>query len=553
MVNEFKFPDVGEGITEGKLVSWKVKVGDKISKDQTLAEVETDKAVVEIPSPYEGTITQLHANEGDTLTVGEVIVTFDGEPGQAAPAPQVEKAEEKQEETAPPQQEEQKEEAQPEMKEEPQQEEPQQEEVPQPAPQAEMNEEKTTAVPSPSTTDNILAMPAVRKLARDHHIDLTQIHPTGKSGQITVEDLHYAGESTGQTIASSYKPRTALPEDPVPRPVNPIPAPKKEEDIKKTTHNEFAVHDTSNMGNLLNNSFATPKVRRYARSQGVDIHKVKGTGKQGMVTEADIDAVSGVMPKKDEPVQEREPTVADIHTAQPTTVKHEDEVVPFTTIRKIIASRMRESQDNVAFVTHVEEVDMTNLFNLRNKEKESFEKLGVKLTYLPFIVKAVLGALEKFPYFNASLKGETIILKKEYNIGIAVDTPHGLMVPVVKDADKKSIIDISKEISYLAGLAREKKIAPKDITGGTFSITSVGNLGGIAFTPIINYPEVAILGVAKIRDEPRIINNHIYARKIMNLCLTFDHRVVDGADGARFTTMIKEYLEDPQKLFMERI
>lgn len=498
MAQEFKFPDVGEGLSEGKLVSWKVKVGDTITVDQVLAEVETDKAVVEIPSPYAGIITTLHNQEGDTITVGDVIVTFDGD------------------------------------------DDPVQETVLQKTTEHIVHKETVSK-------EKVLAMPAVFKMARDHHIDLSLIHPTGNSGQITMDDLHYAADSSHQAILSKIPAQETVQEEP--KPVNPIPKLEKKEVIKETTTHEFVMHNTKDMGNLLNSSFATPKVRRHARKLGVDIHRVKGTGPKGIILETDIDKVAGTIQSEGSEVSRPE------HVMQAPSVapKDVDEVQPMTTIRKIIASRMRESQDNVAEVTHIEEVDMTNLFNLRAKEKPAFEKLGVKLTYLPFIVKAVLGALEKFPYFNATIKEDTIILKKHYNIGIAVDTPHGLMVPVIKDADKKSIVDISKEIAHLAGLARDRKIQPTDVSDGSFTITSVGNLGGVAFTPIINYPEVAVLGIAKIRDEPKIINNHIYARKIMNLCLTFDHRVVDGADAARFCSLLKAYLEDPQRLFMETI
>ncbi len=520
MSQEFKFPDVGEGLTEGKLVAWKVKVGDEVAVDQVLAEVETDKAVVEIPSPNKGVVSKLHNVEGDTLIVGNVIVTFDGE-ASATPAPeakveeQVETKVEEKKETLP--------------------------------------ETLTPLTAKPQPTNKILAMPAVRKLAKEHNIDLSKVQPTGNSGQITMDDLHHAAESSGNTISSEL-PEHEIEDIPIPLPVNPIPKKEEHVEVKQTTQTEFAIHDTANMGNLLNTSFAAPKVRRYARKLGIDIHQVKGTGKKGLILEGDIDAIAGIAPK--EGVAQEQPEVSKaehVMNAPNLPVQEADEMVPMSTVRKIIASRMRESQDNVAEVTHIEEVDMTNVYNLRIKEKEAFEKLGVKLTYLPFIMKALLGALEKFPYFNATIKDETIILKKQHNIGIAVDTPYGLVVPVIRDATHKSILTISKEINKLAKLAREKKIGPADITGGTFTITSVGNLGGIAFTPIINYPESAILGVAKIRDEPRIINGHIYARKVMNLCLTFDHRVVDGADAARFTTLIKTYLEDPQRLFMETL
>ena len=230
---------------------------------------------------------------------------------------------------------------------------------------------------------------------------------------------------------------------------------------------------------------------------------------------------------------------------------NKEEILPMSEIRKTIAWKMVESKTKAAQVTHMEEVDVTELVTIREKEKLTLKDKGIHFTFLPFFMKAVVIALEDHPLMNSEIKEENIILKKYYNIGFATDTERGLIVPVINDVDKKSMVDIAKEITELAGKAREGKLPLENMSGGTFTITSVGNIGGDAFTPIINYPQVGILGVEKIKEKPVVRKGKIVIRKIVTLSLSYDHRVIDGAEGARFVNTLKEHLEDPNLLFLE--
>ncbi len=288
---------------------------------------------------------------------------------------------------------------------------------------------------------------------------------------------------------------------------------------------------------------ATPATRRLARELGVEIAAVRGSGPQGRVTEDDLRrAAAGQSPRTG--VVEQAP-------AAPRS--DQEEVVPLRGMRKIIAERMAKSSQTVAQVTHVDEADMTELVLLREAFKGSAEKRGVRLTYLPFVIKALVPALKEFPYVNSSLDEAAggIVLKKYYNIGIATDTPQGLVVPVVKDVDKKDIFELAGEIEKLAEKARAGELALDEVRGSTFTITNVGAIGGMFATPIVNLPEAAILGLHKIAKRPLVREGKIEIRDATYLSLSFDHRVFDGAYAARFTTRVIEVLQDTKKLLAE--
>lgn len=278
---------------------------------------------------------------------------------------------------------------------------------------------------------------------------------------------------------------------------------------------------------------ATPATRRIARELGVDLTKVRGTGPVGRVTEDDVKAASGKV--------------------QQTVVQSvREERVPLRGIRKIIAERMAKSSTTAAHVTHVDEADMTELLLLREAFKGSAEKRGVKLTFLPFIIRGIIPALKEFPYVNATLdESGNVVLKRYYNMGIAVDTEQGLIVAVVRDVDKKDIFDLAKEIEGVAGRARAGQLSLEEVHGSTFTITNVGAIGGLFATPIINYPEVAILGTHKIAKRPVVRNGKVEVRDMIYLSLTFDHRIIDGAYAARFMNKIVQTLQDPKKLLAE--
>ncbi|MBS3063205.1 MAG: 2-oxo acid dehydrogenase subunit E2 [Candidatus Diapherotrites archaeon] len=455
MAFDFKFPDVGEGIHEGELVEWLVKEGDVVKADQAIANVETDKAVVEIPCPKAGTVLKLHAKVGDTIKVGEVLVTI-GSAGEkyagpaAAPAVTPPAAQAK-------------------------------------APTATVSKAQPTA-PSSMARGGTPAVPGAPKVAA------------------------YSADASAAAFEPMQVPSQVL---------------------------------------------AMPHTRQLARELGVDIKRVPGTGPAGRITDEDVKRFAGGGGS----VSPQAGAAAAGGMALPAFEKAswlatgEEERVALKGLRKKIAENMSRSNWMVPTAVQFDEVDVSELVEAREKEKARAERQGVKLTYLAFIAKAVAHALKEFPYVNASLDEgkQEIVLKKYYNVGIAVDTPDGLMVPVVKDADQKSILEIAKEISEKAALARERKIALGDLRGGTFTITNIGSVGGIGGIAVVNYPEVAILALGTIRKLPRVVEDRILLRHVMNVSLSFDHRVVDGALAARFVNEVKKHLEDPYAMLLEVI
>jgi pyruvate dehydrogenase E2 component (dihydrolipoamide acetyltransferase) len=417
MPYEFRFPDIGEGLTEGEIVRWLVKEGDEIKEGEPLVEVETDKALAEIPSPRTGVILKILAKEKDIVKVGQVIVVI-GEKGE------------------------------------------------------------DLAVPSPKP----------------------------KSVGVVGELEEAPEEAPG--VAVQVEPiKTAL---------------------------------------ISEHVLATPAVRGLAKELGVDINKVQGTGPEGRVLEKDLRQFAK---GKEKPVEE---------AGKPTKVKKYDfygyiERIPLRGVRRSIAKAMVKSKFTAPHVTAMDEADVTALWKIREKEKKAAEKKGIKLTILPFIIKAVIAGLTEHPSLNATLddENEEIILKKYFNIGLATDTPEGLMVPVVKNAKEKSIFELAQEMAQLAEKARNRTIDLADLKGGSFTITNYGTVRGIYGTPIINYPEVAILGVGRIQDMPVVRGGRVVVRKMIPLSLSFDHRVVDGAEAARFLNTVIARLEDPDLILLE--
>jgi pyruvate dehydrogenase E2 component (dihydrolipoamide acetyltransferase) len=409
MVKEFRFPDLGEGITEGEIKRWLVQEGDEVKKDQSIAEVETDKAVVEMPSPYSGRVRKLNVPEGGVVKVGEVLASIADAEGAASEVPE-----------------------------------------------------------------------KVRE---------------------SVSVVGELPESDEEVVSS-------------PPPIEDVEARQVQ---------------------------ATPAVRKLAKERGLDITTLSGTGPQGRVTEQDVRSSS----------EGREERTEGLKMQPKFDIYGWIDRVPVRGIRRSTAKHMMEAQSRAALVTTNETADVTDLVALREKIKAyAQEAKGVKLTYLPLVMKAVIAALRKNPYLNSSMdedRGE-IILKKYYNLGIAVATEEGLLVPVVKAADQKDIFVLAKELKDLSEAASSRKIDLADLKGGTFSITNYGVFGGTTATPIPNYPEAAILGMGRIRDAPAIVDGAVALRKVMDLSLTFDHRILDGARAATFLADLRKLLESPELL-----
>ena len=298
---------------------------------------------------------------------------------------------------------------------------------------------------------------------------------------------------------------------------------------------------------------ATPATRRLARNLSVDIRTVPGSGKRGRVTSDDVRAAK---PGTGAPTPApRGAAPAVVHAPIAIPVSGGEKRVPFRGMRKKIAENMERSVQTAAHFTYVEEVDVTELVELRNRAKQRGAERGVNVTYLPFIMKAVVSALKKWPTLNASLDESTqeIVYKHYYHLGIAAQGPNGLMVTVVRDADKRSIFDTAAEVQRLGQAVQDGTATRDELSGSTFTISSLGKLGGVLATPIINFPEVGIMGVHKIEQKPAVRDGEIVARYLMNLSISLDHRLVDGWDGAMFLQEVKTLLEDPTLMFMEMV
>ncbi|MPQ26087.1 dihydrolipoamide acetyltransferase family protein [Bacillus paralicheniformis] len=429
MAFEFKLPDIGEGIHEGEIVKWFVKPNDEVNEDDVLAEVQNDKAVVEIPSPVKGKVLELKVEEGTVATVGQTIITFDA-PGY--------------------------------------------------------------------------------------------------------EDLQFKGDESGEAKAEE--------------------ADKQETDApaEAAEANEQADADPNKR------VIAMPSVRKYAREKGVDIVNVSGSGKNGRVLKEDIDsflnggtagdAQAAQAEEKAEPAAQKPAAAVQVPEGELPETREK-----MSGIRKAIAKAMVNSKHTAPHVTLMDEVDVTNLVAHRKQFKQVAADQGIKLTYLPYVVKALTSALKKYPVLNTSIDDNTdeVIQKHYYNIGIAADTDKGLLVPVVKNADRKAVFEISNEINELATKAREGKLAPAEMKGASCTITNIGSAGGQWFTPVINHPEVAILGIGRIAEKAVVRDGEIVAAPVLALSLSFDHRMIDGATAQNALNHIKRLLNDPQLILME--
>jgi pyruvate dehydrogenase E2 component (dihydrolipoamide acetyltransferase) len=295
---------------------------------------------------------------------------------------------------------------------------------------------------------------------------------------------------------------------------------------------------------------ATPATRKLARDLGVDLSSVRATGPNGRVTHDDVRAAGNGGGGGG-----AQAATARAYAPLPTQAEATDERLPFRGVRKKIAENMHRSRQTAAHFTYVEECDMTELMALRKRAKARAEERGIKLSFLPFIIKAVCAGLKKFPIVNSTLdeQKQEIVLRKRYHIGVAAATADGLTVPVVKDADHKSLFEIARSLDELSEKTRSGKATRDDLTGSTFTISSLGALGGVLATPIINFPEVAVLGVHKIKSTPVVRNGEIVIREMMNLSISLDHRIVDGYEGAQFLQHVVSLLEDPTLMFMEMV
>jgi pyruvate dehydrogenase E2 component (dihydrolipoamide acetyltransferase) len=433
--SHFLLPDLGEGLAEAELIDWKVKAGDTVKESQTLAEMQTDKALVEVPSPWSGTLTEICGKAGDIIKVGAVLVRYvpAGAAAKSAPAASV-----------------------------------------------------APATAAPASTD-----------------DQGTVVGT-MSGTLTVSD-RFARRSSEAAVGSR--------------------------DGK---------------------ALATPAVRRIARELGVDIQRIPGSGRGGRVTASDIESFTGASngaATASTPANAGLAPRSSAVTAGSVFIDQNGvtQRVPFRGVRRKIAESLDRSVRTTVHFTVVDEADITLL---DQKRKEYSRVTGQKLSMLPFIMAAVCKALKKHPSLNAITDdaNSEILIKGPVNLGCAVDTDAGLMVPVIKDAEKKSPVELANEVKRLAGACKDRTIKREESMGGTFTISNVGSYGGMFATPIINYPEVAILAAGRAKERVMVKDGRFYAGLSLPLSLSCDHRVVDGAEGARFLNTVVTLLENPESL-----
>jgi len=445
---EFKLPDIGEGVTEGEIVSWLVQDGETVTENQDMVEVMTDKATVTIGSPKAGKIAERRFKVGDTVPVGNVLVVLDLNGGAAeAPKAEAPKAE---------------------------------------APKAEAPApEKAAAAAAPA--------------------------PKAESVATAVGDIK-------ETLPGMQG--------------SPV-------ETKSDVYSDKPL--------------AAPATRKLARELGVDLRTVKPSGSAGRVTREDVEQASSARSEK-APVSAppAAPAAPAIEAPRPQ-ARAEDERVPIRGLRKRISENMARSKRTAAHFNYIEECDVGELIKLRERMKPHAERVGVKLTFLPFIVKAVVAALKRHPRLNAVIdeSASEVVLRKHYDIGIAAATDAGLMVPVLREADRLSLVDIARELERLGALARSGKIQKEDLGGSSFTVSSLGKLGGFVAPPIINHPELGIMGIHAIKRKPVVRGDQIVIGDVMMLSFSFDHRIIDGDVGAEFAQEIVSYLQEPDRLIVE--
>jgi pyruvate dehydrogenase E2 component (dihydrolipoamide acetyltransferase) len=519
-------PDIGD-FKEVEVIEVLVKPGDAVSKEQSLITLESDKATMEIPSPSSGVVKEIKIKIGDKVSKGSPILVLDDK-GNGETAP---------EEKLKPQ--------------------PAKAEPPKPAGGAAMT------VPVPDIGDfkeveviEVLVKPGDAVTKEQSLITLesdkaTMEIPSPAAGvvkdlKVKVGDKVSKGspillldskeappKSEAPKAAPAAKPAAA----PAPATAPPVPREPRDETVAKP--------------------HASPSVRKFARELGVDLTRVQASGPKGRILHTDVQAfVKGALSRGAAPVAAKAggalpfnlPAWPEVDFAKFGPIESK----PLSRIQKLSGPYLHRNWISIPHVTQFDEADITDLEAFRKAQTVETEKKGFKLTMLAFMIKACVTALKQFPQFNSSLdkSGENIIVKKYYHLGVAVDTPGGLVVPVVRDADRKGVFDIARELGEISKLARDGKLKPGDLQGGTFSISSLGGIGGTAFTPIINAPEVAILGVSRGALRPVWNGKEFAPRLMLPLSLSYDHRVIDGATAARFSSFLVSVLSDIRKLIL---
>jgi pyruvate dehydrogenase E2 component (dihydrolipoamide acetyltransferase) len=510
-----KLPELGENVDSGDLTKILVAVGDTVSKDQALLELETDKATIEVPSPVAGVIKELHVQEGRKVIVGDPLFTVD-EDGTATK-----------------------------QKEKPQEKESGAEAPARPEPKPKERTAPTVRATAMAAEGAGSAPAEAREPEPERKLQSRQeTRPPAKAAPKAEPKPEKPEQKERQR--SEAKPAMGM-EAPAEAEADASAEAETPEDEREETVIPFRAETAEPARQL---APASPAIRRLARELGVDINKVSGTGPEGRIDEEDvknyareiISRAGGTRP------------AGDTFAALPDFAKWgQIERKPMSSVRRATAEHLAQAWHNVPQVTQFDSTDVTELESLRSRVSEPRDGGAPKITVTAIALKIAAAALQKFPQFAASIDmaNRQIIYKHYLNIGVAVDTSFGLVVPVVRDVDQKSIPQLAKELSELSEKAREKKLGLEEMAGGVFTITNLGGIGGTGFSPIVNYPEVAILGISRLTVEPRQIEGAFQPRKILPLSLSYDHRLIDGAGAARFLRWVAEALEQPALLLFQ--
>jgi pyruvate dehydrogenase E2 component (dihydrolipoamide acetyltransferase) len=591
MAREFELPDVGEGVAEGEIVSWLVEPGEDVSEDQPVAEVETDKAVVEVPSPVNGSVQELHAEAGAVVPVGEVIVTFavDGEDsgneteevgapeGGALGTGTTEETRgatenetrgddaiaagdgEATEATAGTD-----------------------------ASAADATDDGARPGSSEAGGGRVFAAPSARRAARELGVDIGSVEGSGPAGRVSEGDVRAAagngqgsptvsesadgsepaderesagGEAEPESEPEAETERIVSEAESTPEGIEADSGASKEAASSERTSSEAgtATAAASVEAADRDRTLAAPATRRVARELDVDLDRVPATEQRNGEAFVSSEAVEGYAEAQQEAQRADAETVSASSTDAGSEAEAEaegekrGERVPYQGIRRTIGQAMERSAYTAPHVTHHDSVDASALVETRERLKPIAAERGISLTYMPLIMTACVAALREFPFLNSSLDEDAgeIVLKEEYDLGVAVGTDAGLMVPVVEGVDRKGMLQIASETNELIEKARDRSISREEMQGGTFTVTNFGAVGGEYATPLINYPETAILGLGAIEERPVAIEGEVVARPTLPLSLSVDHRVIDGATAAQFANRVGEYLEEPRLLLLD--
>jgi pyruvate dehydrogenase E2 component (dihydrolipoamide acetyltransferase) len=535
MLKQVLVPDLGD-FEQIDIIELLVAPGARVTAEDPLIMLESEKAAIEIPSPYSGTVKELNVALGDKVSKGDLILTLELEGAETEDTTKATTAS--------------------------------------PTPPA--HDAASASAPQNAGTKPVL----VPDLGDFEQIDIIEVM-VAPGSQVTAEDplimlesekaaieipSPYSGTvkellvgtgdkvSEGDQILTMEVAAGPVKTEQKPAPVaaaepEPVPAAEKRAGDKEQA--PPPVPPTPENGRSRHNPHASPAVRRISRELGVDLTQVKGSGPRGRILKEDVQVyVKAAMAK-----QKSGPGPGLILPETPAvdfSIFGEIETQPLSKIKAISGAHLHSSWLKVPHVTQFDEADITELEAFRKEHAQEAKQQGFRLTLLAFMIKACVMALRKFPQFNSSLDpgGENLILKRYYNIGFAVDTPAGLVVPVIKNVEQKGLFDLAQELEQLSGKARDRRLGKSDMEGGTFTISSLGGIGGTGFTPIVNTPEVAILGVARAAIKPVYIDGEFMPRLVLPFSLSYDHRVIDGADGARFTSHLSTELSDIRKLLL---